>query len=260
MTLLFSDIEGSTRLLSRLGAAYAEALDGQRDVLRTAWARHGGTELGTEGDSFYVVFPAAQRAVSAAAEAQRNLDAHAWPNGDDVRVRIGIHTGSPAVHGDGYVGMDVHRAARIAGAAHGGQVVVSAATAELVGRDLPDGVALRDLGRHRLRDLPTEEHLFQLAVDGVRVDFPPLKSLGASTSLPTHLTGLVGRDGELAELEAQLRSPDVRLVTLTGPGGSGKTRLATGLAHALVDRFPDGAYFVPLAAVTAARRDVVHDR
>ena len=249
MTLLFSDIEGSTRLLSRLGAAYAEALDGQREVLRTAWARYGGTELGTEGDSFYVVFPAAQQAVSAAAEAQRNLDVHAWPSGDHVRVRIGIHTGTPALHGDGYVGMDVHRAARIAGAAHGGQVVVSAATAELVGRDLPDGVALRDLGRHQLRDLPTEEHLFQLAVDGVRADFPPLKSLGASTSLPTHLTGLVGRDGELAELEAKLRSPGVRLVTLTGPGGSGKTRLATGLAHALVDRFPDGAYFVPLAPV-----------
>ena len=210
--------------------------------------------LGTEGDSFYVVFPAAQQAVSAAAEAQRNLDVHAWPSGDHVRVRIGIHTGTPALHGDGYVGMDVHRAARIAGAAHGGQVVVSAATAELVGRDLPDGVALRDLGRHQLRDLPTEEHLFQLAVDGVRADFPPLKSLGASTSLPTHLTGLVGRDGELAELEAKLRSPGVRLVTLTGPGGSGKTRLATGLAHALVDRFPDGAYFVPLARSYPQRR------
>jgi predicted ATPase/class 3 adenylate cyclase len=251
VTLLFSDIEGSTRLLSRLGAAYAEALDGQRGLLRAAWDAHGGTELGTEGDSFYVVFPAAQRAVAAAAEAQRNLDVHPWPSGDDVRVRIGIHTGSPVVHDNAYVGMDVHRAARIASAAHGGQVVVSAATAELVDRGLPDGVTLRDLGRHHLKDLPAEEHLFQLVVDGVRVDFPPVKSLGSATSLPAQMTPLVGRDEELAELDRQLRTPGVRLLTLTGPGGSGKTRLAIALAQTLVDAFPDGAYFVPLAPVTA---------
>ncbi len=132
VTLLFSDVEGSTVLLSRLGAVYAEALDGQRHVLRRAWAGHGGVELGTEGDSFYVVFPTAPAAVTAAAQAQRELAAFQWPGGERVRVRMGIHTGNPTVHDGAYVGMDVHRAARIAGAAHGGQVVVSQATAHLV--------------------------------------------------------------------------------------------------------------------------------
>jgi class 3 adenylate cyclase len=139
VSLLFSDIEGSTVLLSRLGPAYADALDGQRMVLRQAWAAHGGVEMGTEGDSFFVVFDTAQAAVAAAAQAQRGLGVYAWPKGERVRVRIGIHTGSPTLHAGGYVGMDVHRAARVAGAAHGGQVVVSDATAHLVGGGLPDG-------------------------------------------------------------------------------------------------------------------------
>ena len=144
VTLLFSDIEGSTVLLLRLGSTYAEALDGQRRVLRKAWAEHGGVELGTEGDSFYVVFSTAPDVVAAAAQAQRELADYEWPAGEQVRVRMGIHTGNPTVHDGAYVGMDVHRAARIAGAAHGGQVVMSSATAELVGGQLPDEVALRD--------------------------------------------------------------------------------------------------------------------
>src|SRR4029453_440240 len=131
VSLLFSDIEGSTVLLSRLGPAYADALDGQRQVLRRAWAVHGGTEMGTEGDSFFVVFPTAQGAVAAAIQAQRELADYSWPEGERVRVRMGIHTGSPTIHDEGYVGMDVHRAARVMGTAHGGQVVLSAATAEL---------------------------------------------------------------------------------------------------------------------------------
>jgi class 3 adenylate cyclase len=140
VTLLFSDVEGSTVLLSRLGDAYADAVDGQRRVLRKAWADHGGTELGTEGDSFYVVFPKAEAAVAAAVQGQRDLEAYPWPQGERVRVRMGVHTGSPRVHDGAYVGMDVHRAARMASAAHGGQVVISEATAKLVTECLPDRV------------------------------------------------------------------------------------------------------------------------
>ncbi len=163
---------------------------------------------------------------------------------------MGVHTGSPTRHEGGYVGMDVHRAARVAGAAHGGQVVVSDATAHLVQGSLPDGVELRDLGAHLLKDMPVPERLYQVAGEGLQDDFPAPKSLGTATSLPVPATPLVGRDGELAELTAVLTSPEVRLVTLTGPGGSGKTRLAIGLAHELTDAFPDGVYFVPLATIT----------
>jgi predicted ATPase/class 3 adenylate cyclase len=255
VTMLFSDIEGSTLLLSRLGPEYADALDGQRQVLRSAWTAHGGTEMGTEGDSFFVVFPTAGDAVAAAAQGQRGLAGHVWPRGERVLVRMGLHTGSPGVHAGGYVGMDVHRAARIAAAAHGGQVVVSEATAGLVGGSLPTDLTLCDLGSHRLKDLALPERLFQLRVEGLPVDFPALKSLGASSSLPVPVTPLVGRDGELAELGSALGPGGVRLVTLTGPGGSGKTRLAIGVAQRLVRAFPDGVYFVPLASVTT--RDVM---
>ena len=220
--MLFSDMEGSTLLLSRLGDRYVEALDAQRRLLRDAWAAWHGREMGTEGDSFFVVFETAADAVQAAVQAQRGLAAHAWPDGAPVRVRMGVHTGSPATHDGGYVGMDVHRAARIAAAAHGGQVVVSEATAGLVGPGAVDGVSLVDLGSHRLKDLPAPEHLFQLAGEGLRRDFPPLRSLGAASGLPVPPTPLVGRDGELAELDALLRSPGVRLVTLTGTGWVGQ--------------------------------------
>ena len=251
VSLLFSDIEGSTVLLSRLGALYVQALDGQRQVLRKAWAEHGGTELGTEGDSFFVVFPTAEGAVAAAAQAQQELARFDWPGGEPVRVRMGIHTGTPIEHDGSYAGMDVHRAARIAGSAHGGQVVISEPTAKLAGRSLPERVGLRDLGGHRLKDLPGPEHLYQLVVADLPGEFPPLKSLGAVSSLPRPATPLVGRTGELAELTALLSSPHVRLLTLTGPGGSGKTRLAIAVAQGLVERFPDGTFFVPLAAVTS---------
>lgn len=250
--MLFSDIEGSTQLLSRLGSAYAEALDAQRRVLRAAWAAHAGTEMGTEGDSFFVVFKTAEAALGAAAAAQRDLALLEWPQGERVRVRMGVHTGSPAVHDGGYVGMDVHRAARIAGAAHGGQVVVSAATAELVGRRLPGGVALRYLGPHRLRDLAEPENLYQLVGDGLASEFPPLKTLGGVSSLPVEASPLVGRARELRELAGVLEAPEVRVVTVTGPGGVGKTRLAIALAHQVGSGFPDGVFFVPLAEFTTA--------
>jgi predicted ATPase/class 3 adenylate cyclase len=250
VSLLFSDMEGSTALLARLGEAYREALAGQRRILRAAWTAHGGVEMGTEGDSFFVVFETAPAAVAAAVEAQRALAAYRWPQGEQVKVRMGVHTGSPALHDGGYVGMDVHRGARIAAAAHGGQVVVSAATADLVGPALPAGVRLREMGQHRLKDLAVPERLVQLEIDGLPVDFPPLRTLGAVSSLPRLPTQLIGRDGEIRELVALLSTGEVRLVTLTGPGGSGKTRLAIGVADRLAGGFPGGVYFVDLAAVT----------
>ncbi len=253
VTLLFSDIEGSTALLSRLGSVpYAEVLSAQREVLRAAWAAHGGTEMGTEGDSFFVAFETAPAAVAAAVQAQHGLAARVWPAGVSVRVRMGIHTGTPGVHDGGYVGMDVHRAARIAGAAHGGQVVVSAVTAGLVGAGLPPEIELRELGSFRLKDLPAPERLYQLSGAGLLDGFPALKTLGSASSLPRPATELVGRDGELAELTALLGSAHVRLVTLTGPGGSGKTRLAIGVGASLIDQYPGGVFFVQLAAVTTS--------
>jgi predicted ATPase/class 3 adenylate cyclase len=252
VSLLFSDIEGSTLLLSRLGPSYADALDGHRQVLRSAWAAHGGTEMGTEGDSFFVVFRTAEGAVRAAVQAQRGLESYPWPGGERVRVRIGIHTGTPQVHEDDYVGMDVHRAARIAASAHGGQVVLSSVAAELARDGLPEGVGLSDLGSHHLKDIPEAERLFQLCVEGLQDNFPAPKSLGASSSLPIPTTHLVGREPTVAELADLVQSPDVRLVTLTGPGGSGKTRLAIEVARKLATTFPDGVFFVPLASVTSA--------
>ena len=250
VTMLFSDIEGSTLLLARLGDRYAQTLDAYRSMLRAAWDAWGGREMGTEGDSFFVVFETATAALKAALQGQRDLSAHHWPDDAAVRVRMGVHTGSPAVHNGGYVGMDVHRAARIAGSAHGGQIVVSEATAGLAVGSAPEGVRLIDKGAHRLKDLALPERLFQVAGPGLHESFPPLKTLGAVSSLPIPATPLVGREGELAELAELLSDKATRLVTLTGPGGSGKTRLAIGVAQALVERFADGVFFVDLATAT----------
>ena len=247
LTLLFSDIEGSTSLLRVLGEDWAEALSAQRRILRAAFARRGGRELGTEGDSFFVVFPSAVDGVSAALKAQRGLAGHPWPAGGRVRVRMGLHTGEPTPHEDGYVGIDVHLAARVAAAAHGGQVVVTDATRQLVADHLPEGAVLTDLGRHRLKDFPQPVTLAQLCAPGLDSQFPPLRSLGERNHLPPQPTSLIGRDGELAELSGLLDS-GCRLVTLTGPGGTGKTRLAVALAEAVGAGFPDGVYFVPLEA------------
>lgn len=249
VTLLFSDMEGSTRLLTRLGDRYAAALDEQRRVLRAAWSAHGGVELGTEGDSFFVAFPDAPSAVSAAVEAQRGLAASDWPGGEPVLVRMGIHTGAPVRHGDGYVGLDVHRAARVMSAARGGQVLVTEATAALA---KADGISFRDLGRHTLKDLPDREHLFQVLAAGLAAEFGAVRAMGSTANLPTPVTPLIGRDDALAELTALLMQPHQRLVTLTGHGGTGKTRLAIALAAAVADRFDSGVYFAALEAVTTA--------
>ena len=193
VTMLFTDIEGSTRLLSHLGPArYADVLSTQRRIIRSAVNAAGGYEMGTEGDSFFVVFPSAREAVGAALSAQRQLTASPWPDGP-ARVRMGLHTGEPRRHEDGYVGLDVHRAARIAAAANGGQVVVSETTRRLVADELPEGAAVRDLGWHRFKDLADAEHVYQITATGIEDRPLPLRSLGTRANLPTPLSALIGR-------------------------------------------------------------------
>ncbi|HEV2461940.1 MAG TPA: helix-turn-helix domain-containing protein, partial [Ktedonobacterales bacterium] len=248
VTVLFTDIEGSTRLLQRLGTRYGEVLNGQRAILRAALVAHGGSEVDTQGDSVFAAFPTAHTALAAAATAQRELAAHAWPEGTEVRMRIGLHSGAPTLAGDRYVGLDVHRAARIGAAGHGGQVLLSAAVMELARDELPEGAILRDLGVHRLKDLQRPERLFQLVLPNLPNDFPPLKALDARpNNLPIQPTSLVGREKDLAEVVALLHREDVRLLTLTGAGGTGKTRLALQVAAELSDAFADGVWFIRLS-------------
>ncbi len=250
--MLFTDIEGSTALVNRLGDRYGEALSAQRALMRAAVSACRGREMGTEGDSFFVVFESAGDAVGCCLAAQRALAGHRWPGGIAVRVRMGLHSGEPLRHEDGYIGVDVHRAARIAAAAHGGQVVLSDATRLLVQSRLPAGVSVRDLGFHRLKDIEAPERIYQLVGAGLREDFPALKSLGTQASLPAPVTPLVGRDGDLEHLRAAITRPDVRLMTLTGTGGVGKTRLALAAAASLAEAFPHGVFFIALAAVRDA--------
>jgi predicted ATPase/class 3 adenylate cyclase len=229
ITFLFTDIEGSTRLLHELGAeGYAKALTDHRRVLRAAFERHGGVEVDTQGDAFFVAFPTAPGALEAARQAQEELE---------LPVRMGLHTGAPLLTEEGYVGADVHRAARIAAAGHGRQVLVSAATAALL-----EDAALRDLGEHRLKDLSASERIFQLG-DG---EFAPLKTL-YRTNLPVPATPFFGRRQELTQVRELLARDDVRLLALTGAGGSGKTRLALQAAADAADAYPDGVWWVPLA-------------
>jgi predicted ATPase/class 3 adenylate cyclase len=250
VTFLFSDIEGSTRLLLDLGAErYSRVLEEHRRLFRSCVAAVGGTEVDTQGDAFFVAFPRAEDAARAAVETQRALAAHRWAEGRAVRVRMGMHSTDAHAPDEGYVGIGVHRAARICAAGHGGQVLISSATAELL-RDADAAFGLIDLGRHALKDLPAPEHLFQLAADGLADRFPPLRSLDRRpTNLPVERTALIGRDRDLREITAVLRE-GARLLTLTGAGGSGKTRLAVAAAAELVDDHPDGVFLVPLATIT----------
>ncbi|MGH2786099.1 MAG: ATP-binding protein [Actinomycetota bacterium] len=248
VTFMFTDIEGSTRLVHELGDGYGDVLADQRRILREVWTRWRGVERSTEGDSFFVVFRSPADAVAAAADAQRRLTEHTWPHGCRVRVRMGMHTGPALVVDDDYFGIDVNRAARIAGTSHGGQVVISRATAELID-PLPDGLTLKDLGEHRLKDLAQPEWLFQVMGQGLDEAFPPIRSLEVPTNLPHPATPLVGRASELAELDVLLAQDGARLLTLTGPGGAGKTRLAIEAASLARERFPNGVFFVSLAAV-----------
>ncbi len=251
VTFLFTDIEGSTRMLQALGTRWRTILEDHNRLLRGAIRDAGGIDVRTVGDSFFAAFRTALAALSAAAEAQRALAAHPWPPQAPVRVRMGIHTGEGTVGGDDYVGLDVHRAARIAAAAHGGQVLLSSTTSELARRGLPDGVGLRDLSEHRLKDLARPERLYQLTIDGLPDEFPPIRSLETPTNLPTQRTSFVGREREVARVKELLRGPG--LLTLTGAGGSGKTRLALQAAGDLLDDYPDGVFFVELSPITDPR-------
>jgi predicted ATPase/class 3 adenylate cyclase len=249
VTFLFTDIEGSTRLLQMLGDRYAAVHDEHAAIVRRAVSEAGGVEVSTHGDAFFVVFRSPAGAVRAAVAAQRGLASYDWSPGPPMRVRMGVHTGEGTLGGDDYVGIDVHRAARIADAAHGGQVILSDATRGLVQHALPAGASLRDLGVHRLRGIVDPERLHELIIEGLASDFPPPRTLDARpNNLPLQLTSFVGREEEIAEVERLLDHS--RLLTLTGPGGSGKSRLALRVAAELLTRYQDGSYFVDLSPVT----------
>ena len=240
VTLLFTDVEGSTRLLHSLGDDYGEALQEHRRRLRAAFAEHEGVEVDTQGDAFFVAFAGASNAVAAAAACQRALA------DGPIRVRMGLHTGEPRLTEEGYVGLDVHKGARIAAVGHGGQVLLSQTTRVLVDADV------RDLGVHRLKDLSAPERIYQLEIGGLPGDFPLLKTIEAGMkNLPAPRTSFVGRASELDEIDRLLGDPDCRLLTLVGPGGAGKTRLALEAAGRRIERYPHGVHFVPLVSVAS---------
>jgi len=252
VTFLFSDIEHSTHLLQHLGDRYAEVLAEYRRLLRETCQAWDGHEIDTAGDGFFVAFQRATHAVAAAVAAQCAMASHPWPEGLPVRVRMGLHTGEPTHTTSGYIGLDVHRAARICAAGHGGQTLLSQATRALVEYNLSTGVQLRDLGAHRLKDLQHPERLSQLVIPDLPTDFPPLKTLDQRVNnLPVQPTPLIGRERVSAAVCALLQRADVRLLTLTGPGGTGKTRLGLQVAADLLEDFASGVYFVPLAAIRA---------
>ncbi|MFN2489641.1 MAG: adenylate/guanylate cyclase domain-containing protein [Actinomycetota bacterium] len=246
VTFLFTDIEGSTRLLQRLQERFEALIGEHHRAMRKVFEASNGIEIGTEGDAFFAVFTTASDAVTAAAEAQRALAAHNWGDGIELRVRMGMHTGSATLVGDNYGGIDVHRAARIASAAHGGQILLSSATAGLVELSPTSKLTMQDLGRFRLKDLERPEHLHQLCVEGLRSRFPPPRALDPRASnLPPWLTSFVHRGRELRDIAELLG--DNRLVTLTGPGGTGKTRLSLAVGEAVMPAFNDGVFVVFLA-------------
>jgi predicted ATPase/class 3 adenylate cyclase len=252
LTFLFTDIEGSTALLGRLGEdLYAQVLAGHQALIRSALAVHDGREVDTQGDAFFAVFSSPRACVAAVLAMQQAMAVHAWPGGEQVRVRMGVHCGEAARTAAGLVGLEVHRAARLAAVGHGGQVLVSEAAAALVRDGLPEGAALTDLGTHRLKDLGRAERIFQLTGAGLPAGFPPLRSLGnpaLPNNLPAQLSAFIGRYRELAEVRALVESS--RLVTLTGAGGCGKTRLGLQVAAELLDGSGDGVWLAELAAVT----------
>jgi predicted ATPase/class 3 adenylate cyclase len=247
LSFFFSDVEGSTRLLTDLGARFATLLGDHQRLMRGAFAAHRGTEISTEGDSFFAVFTSALDAVGAAADAQRSLAAYDWPVGHEFHVRIGIHTGRAILAGDNYVGIEINRAARISSAANGGQVVLSHEVSEAVAAELPADLALLDLGRHRLKDVGVTR-LWQLQIGGLEARSSPLRTLEANPSnLPAQATSFVDRETEVAALRRLIT--DNPIVTITGAGGIGKSRLAVEFARAVLRDYPDGVFYLDLAPI-----------
>lgn len=247
VTFLFTDIEGSTRLLTDAGSQYATILEEHRRLIRDAVEGSGGMIFGTEGDAVFAVFERAGAAIAAAADMQRALLEHPWPDGRQVRVRAGVHSGEVTLTDGGYVGLTIHEVARINAAGHGGQVLASGATRELAADTRLPSIDLRDVGEHRLKDMSHPTRLYQLVGDGLPDQFPPLRTLGSrNDNLPPQLTSFIGR-AELDQGKQLLAG--TRLLTLTGPGGTGKSRLALQLAAELSDEFSNGVVFVPLETV-----------
>lgn len=247
VTFLFTDIEGSTALLQHLGdQGYAARLAEHHAILCAAFEAGGGQVVDTQGDSFLVAFGNPRDAVLTAAAIQRALHGHPWPDGAPIRVRMGVHTGEPTLAGGRYIGIDVHRAARIMAVGYGGQILLSHATRDLINGNAPDGLTVRDLGEHRLKDLVRPEHIFQIVIPDLPAEFPPLKTLDlVSNNLPVQLTTFVGREREIDHVKRTLS--EARLLTLTGAGGSGKTRLAVQAAADVIDRFEHGVWLIELA-------------
>ena len=249
LAVLFSDIEGSTRLLQSLGPAYADLLLTHRRLLRDAFATNSGTERGTEGDSFFVTFPTARDAVAAALAGQQALSGHAWPSPEiTVRVRMGIHLGEVELLDDAVIGLVVHETARLSGAGHGGQVLVSDTVVRLA-EPVPDGVTWHDLGSYALKDVPVPLRISQLMHPALTARFPPIRVRGSVRSnLPQQASSFIGRQQEVAAVQELLTQ--ARLVTVTGTGGVGKTRIALRVAADHVEQFTDGVCLVDLAKVT----------
>jgi predicted ATPase/class 3 adenylate cyclase len=251
VTFLFTDIEGSTKLWEHNASAMQRTLARHDQILRDAIEEQEGYVFKTVGDAFCAAFPTAPDALEAALEAQRTLFAAEWPQMGPLRVRMALHTGAAEERGGDYFGPPVNRVARLLSAAHGGQVLLSLSTHEMVRDQLPGGAALMDLGERRLKDLFRPERVFQLIAPGLPSEFPPLRTLEARpNNLPLQPTPLVGREREVEEVVERLRSEEVRLLTLTGPGGTGKTRLALQAAADLLEEFDDGVFFVALATIT----------
>jgi predicted ATPase/class 3 adenylate cyclase len=249
VTLVFTDIEGSTGLLQALGDRYPEVLADHHRLIREAFARHGALERGSAGDGLYFVFHSARAAVLAAVDGQLAIAGHAWPDGVAVLDRMGLHTGEPVRASEGYVGLDVHRAARICAAGHGGQILISQTTRDLIAEELRAPLGLVDLGSHRLRSLDTPQRLYQVTAPGLARDFPPPRTTDAPrNNLKLEVTSFIGREREIEQAMAILERSSI--LTLTGPGGVGKSRVGFRLARALLDRFEDGTWIVECGTLT----------
>lgn len=251
VTFLFTDIEGSTKLIHRLGDEYENILSDHHHILRNVITKFGGEEQDNAGDGFFIVFDKVKNAVESAAEIQRIFSTHHWGNGIQLKVRMGIHTGEVKKNETGFVGLEVHRASRISAAGHGGQVLISESTKVLVSNDLPDGVSIKDLGEFNLKDFEKPVKIFQLEIDSLQNSFPPLKSHSVKKSnLNNHITNLIGREKETTDIKKLLFDNNIRLITLTGPGGTGKTSLAFSICKSMISCFDDGVYAVALESLT----------